>query len=454
MKKQDIYLKNVVQCGFEKFINYYTNQSFLLAVSGGVDSVVLVHLFHSLNLKFHIAHINFQLRGEESCRDEFFVKSLAQSVQVPLKIERVDTKKIAIERKISIQEAARIIRYEYFEQWREKFSLHKVVTAHHIDDNVETILFRLFRGTRLKGLLGIPRENGHIIRPLLDCSKKDIIQYALQHQLTFVEDSSNREDKYTRNWIRRQLVPLIEQQFPNFKENIHNHLPFLQDTYQLYSDSIQQLLSRKIQETPQGKSISIAFLKNSIYSRLLFLELLLRYGFANKQIEELEKLTYAENGRYLKNQEFTIVKYEKKFLIFQVKKKFFSPLLIEKNCSQVESIVGEKLFLEYTDKHPSTFSKNLNQVSIDIQHIQFPLLWRKYKIGDYFYPLGMNKKKKIARFLIDQKIPLSQKEEVTVLEDAAKKVIWLVGFRLDDRFKIKLSTKHFLKIERQIKKEK
>lgn len=448
MKEMSLFEKLSYQLSI---INYqFRNQSFLLAVSGGVDSVVLCYLFKSCNLSFHIAHINFQLRDEESLRDEAFVQSLAQSLQVPVHIQRVDTKEIAVAKKMAIQETARIIRYEYFEQWRQEFHLHKIVTAHHLDDNIETIIFRLCRGTGLKGLLGIPFENENIIRPLLSFSKQDILQYAQENQLSFVEDSSNSQDKYTRNWIRHQLVPLIGQEFPNFKNNINNHLPFWQETYQLYHDTIQSLLRRKIKYTPQGERISIAFLKTSKYSNVLFFELLLRYNFAPAQIAELQKLASSKNGSYMKNDSFTIVKYEKNFLISPFPKNVFLSLLIEKNTHEVECILREKLLLKYSDKIPSAFSLNENEIFLDIRNIQFPLIWRKYKTGDYFYPLGMKKKKKIARFLIDQKIPLTEKEKITVLEDAQKRIVWVVGLRIDDRFKIIPSTQSILTIERKI----
>jgi tRNA(Ile)-lysidine synthase len=421
----------------------------LLAVSGGVDSVVLCKLCKQANYNFAIAHCNFKLRGEESERDERFVRDLAKKYDVEIFVKEFETEKFAEENRIGIQEAARNLRYEWFKELSElqatNYKLQtKVVTAHHADDNIETLLMNFFKGTGINGLQGILPNQNKIVRPLLFARKKEIKQFAEENSLSFVEDSSNASDKYTRNYFRNQLIPSIQKVFPQAEENLLNSIERFKEIETLYQQAI--LLHKKKFIEIKGEEIHIPvlkLLKSEPLSTIVY-EIIKDYGFNSNQTDEVIKLLNSDSGKYIKSSSHRILKNRKWIIISPVDTTVAENILIEESNKKIDFAAGTLKFEKLSIINYQLSTSN-SVAMIDAAEMKFPLLLRKWKQGDYFYPLGMKKKKKLSRFFIDQKLSLTEKENIWVVE-ANKKIIWVVGKRIDDRFKITPSTKNILKI--------
>ena len=438
----------------------------LLAVSGGVDSVVLCELCKQAGYDFTIAHCNFQLRGEESNRDENFVKELGKKYEVEVFVKKFDTEKFATENKLSIQVSARELRYAWFNElladlkvrskssgskippWgsltRERTKFRGLLTAHHANDNIETLLMNFFKGTGISGLHGILPKQENIIRPLLFAKKEELSQFATENHLNFVEDSSNALDKYTRNYFRNRLIPDLQKVFPQVEDNLLNNMERFREIELLYNQSVQlekkKLLEQKGNEIhiPVLKLLKTAALNTVVY------EVIKDYGFTAHQINEVVDLLKSESGKYISSATHRIIKNRNWLIIAPNKTTEAENIFIEENDKHIIFQDGEiNLELLPTTNHkPQT--TNLT-AQLNAAEIKFPLLLRKWKPGDYFYPLGMQKKKKLSRFFIDQKLSLTQKEKTWVIE-MDKKIIWVVGLRIDDRFKITDSTKNILQI--------
>ena len=443
---------------------FQSKDQLLLAVSGGVDSVVLTDLCHKAGYEFTIAHCNFQLRGEESNADELFVRSLGEKFNVEVLVKKFDTEEYAAANKLSIQEAARALRYTWFEeivngQWsmvngekqvQEGPTHHSslithLLTAHHSDDNNETLLMNFFRGTGLHGLTGIPVAYGHVKRPLLSFTKQELLDYANEQGLQFREDSSNQSSKYTRNFFRNEIIPAIEKVYPQVKTNLTDNINRFLQIEQLYKLSTQAIIKKLCRI--KGNEIHIPVKQLLQYNnKALIYEIIHPYGFSEKQIDEVLKLAESDSGRYIDSPVFhyRIIKHRHWFIISPVQTAESANIIIEENDQQVFFEAGQlsckKLAAAKVELNTSAEIAQLNAAEIT-----FPLLLRKWKTGDYFYPLGMKKKKKIARFLIDAKLSKTQKENVWVLE-SNKRIIWVVGHRIDDRFKLTPATKDVLQL--------
>jgi len=427
----------------------------LLAVSGGVDSVVLCELCKQAGYDLVIAHCNFQLRGEESERDEQFVKSLGEKYGVEIFIKRFDTKAFADQSKTGIQEAARDLRYEWFNELLGSMKSKAgnqlpvvgspfILTAHHADDNIETLLMNFFKGTGIAGLHGILPKQGKIVRPLLFAFKKDIRKFAEDYQLQFVEDSSNESDKYTRNYFRNQLIPSLQKTFPQVEENLKENIDRFNDVELLYRQSIE-LHKKKLLEK-KGEEIHIPvlkLLKSEPLSTIVY-EIIKDYGFSSRQVDDVMALLQSETGKYVQSVTYRVFKNRNWLIISPNASQIAENILIEENHKKIEFANG-KLEIKKIENINYSILSTSSVAQLNADEIKFPLLLRKWRQGDYFYPLGMSKKKKISRFLIDQKLSLTQKENIWVIE-MNKKIIWVVGMRIDDRFKIKPSTKEVLVI--------
>jgi tRNA(Ile)-lysidine synthase len=426
------------------------NSQLLLAVSGGIDSVVMADLFYKSGFDFVIAHCNFQLRGDESLRDELFMTSLQEKYNTKVLVKKFDTKQYAADNKISIQEAARKLRYDWFEEVSgEQLAVSGnkfIATAHNADDNIETMLMFLFRGTGIHGLTGINLfdKKRKIIRPLLFATREQIKAYAAENALDWVEDSSNFIDKYTRNFFRHKIIPLAEEHFPNAKENLLNTIQRLKDVETLSTQSIElhkkQLLEFKANEI----HIPLLKLQQSKPLNTIIWEIIRDYNFSAHQVDEVKKLFNADNSGYVQSSTHRIIKNRNWLIIAPNETTEAEIILIEDDDNELNFKDGILKFEKL-----STVNYQLSTVNsiaqFDAKQIQFPLLLRKWKQGDYFYPLGMQKKKKLARFFIDQKLSALEKENTWVLE-MNKKIIWIIDHRIDDRFKITASTKEVLKI--------
>ncbi|MEO5942567.1 MAG: tRNA lysidine(34) synthetase TilS [Ferruginibacter sp.] len=430
----------------------------LLAVSGGVDSVVLCELCQQAGFNFAIAHCNFQLRGEESNGDETFVKDLAAHYNVPFFVMQFDTEKYAAENKTSIQVAARELRYEWFSELLKIFKEpssredlefplqgvrgHLLLTAHHADDNSETILMNFFKGSGINGLKGILPKQKNIVRPLLFAGKEDILTFANENNLSYREDSSNSSDKYTRNYFRHQLIPRIEKIFPQVKENLLDNAERFREINMLYNIAVETAKKKLI--TRSGNEIHLPVLKLEKTAALhsVLYEIIKDFGFTAPQVKEVIKLLHSESGKYVQSQTHRILRNRKWLIISPLSTNEADNIILEENAREI-IFPGGKLQME-RHGHPGKIETNPNIVQLDASQIKFPLLLRKWKTGDYFYPLGMQRKKKLSRFFVDSKLSLNQKQKIWVIE-SGKKIIWIVGQRIDNRFKITDKTKDCLK---------
>ena len=432
----------------EIFISFFKKRNllqgkFLAAVSGGIDSVVLCELCKQTGIQFSIAHCNFQLRGEESERDEKFVRILGGKYGVEVFVKNFDTEVYANENKISIQEAARELRYDWFVRLKKEKGFSFTLLAHHADDNIETLMLNFFRGTGLQGLTAMPEENADekfFLRPLLDVRRKEIIEFAEQHQLQWVEDSSNLSSKYTRNFFRNEILPAIKKVYPQVEENLLSNIERFKKTNALYRISVEELKKKICEQYASEVRIPVLKLMKYRHTSLIY-EIIKEYGFGEKQVEEVLKLADADSGKFIENDQYQIIKHRNWFIIAP-NANMVDTIGIEEGMEKV-CFSGGRLELKTVPKEKFHLQKKENIAQLDLKHIEFPLLLRKWRQGDYFYPLGMKKKKKLARFFIDQKLSKNQKENIWVLE-SNKKIIWIVGMRIDDRFKVTDSTKQIL----------
>ena len=429
----------------------------LLAVSGGVDSVVLCELCRQAGFPFSIAHCNFRLRGDESDRDEAFVQKLAAEYAVKFYLERFDTEKYAAAQHLSVQEAARELRYSWFAQLINTIKAEQkesclLLTAHHADDNVETLLMNFCRGTGLRGLTGIPptgRQDAlsgigaSLKRPLLPFFKSELIQYARDHQLQWVEDSSNDQAKYTRNYFRHDILPAIAKAYPQVKDNLRDNIERFTEIAKLYELAVGEIKKKLCRQRGSEVHIPVKQLM-SYHNKALIYDIISEYGFTEKQMPDIISLTAGESGRYIisPGADWRIIRH-RHWLIVSPAAAAVSENIIIETGERTVSFAGGVLELNHSNKTKTTDDNRV--ANLDAKFVTYPLLLRRWKAGDYFYPLGMRKKKKVARFLIDQKLSKADKEKIWVLE-MDQKIIWVVGYRIDDRFKIDGSTKEVLHI--------
>jgi len=435
----------------DRFKKYANNDAaispsgrFLLAVSGGVDSVVLCELFHQCGYEFEMAHANFQLRGAASDEDESLVVSLSNKYQVKLHIKKFDTTNYMAAHQMNVQVAARELRYQWFNEILEQVpTLSGIVTAHHANDNVETVLMNFFKGSGIKGLQGMrPKESGiggRIVRPLLFAKKEEILEFALQHELIWREDASNESDKYTRNYFRNQVLPSVEKVIPGTAQNIINNIARFTEINLIYEEAITGILNKLLEKKGEEQYIPVMKLKKLESRETIMFEYLKRYQFSSAQIPEAMSLLDSESGKYITSATHRLLRNRQWLILsplFSLENKTF---LIEKATTTLD-FDQNHLVIEH-DKPFNTINKDVTVAQLDNKQIEYPLIIRKWKQGDYFYPLGMSKKKKVSRYFIDIKLSMLEKENAWVIE-SGKKIIWVVGYRIDDRFKITPSTKN------------
>jgi tRNA(Ile)-lysidine synthase len=425
---------------------------------------------HSLNTKCTIAHVNFQLRGAESKRDEQFVRDFASQFNMPIQVQVVETEKYAAAYKMGIQEAAREIRYAWFGALMQEIAAAEnkreeteklnalspqpkpivLLTAHHTNDQAETILMHLFRGTGLHGLTGIPmrrRDVLNIARPLLNFTKDEIKAYASSNGLSYVEDSSNDKDDYSRNFMRNTILPQVEQIYPKVHENIVATAQRVKEAEQIVASTVSSFWEKGIKEKKGIKSVAITYWQKVVGNATYTWGLIKPYGFNPTQIQEVHKILRASNGAYIASDSHQFMKWGDQIQIIN-KGEGGAFLVIEKPDHQnfsVDSKYG-KLHFEFVENIDfEKISKQPNSTYLDADKLTWPLVFRTWALSDYFYPLGLGKKKKVNHFLSGLKLSPVQKSR-TALLCSGDKIVWVVGKRMDDRFKIKSGTPFTLKI--------
>jgi tRNA(Ile)-lysidine synthase len=415
----------------------------LIAVSGGVDSVVLCDLCRNAGFDFEIAHANFQLRGEDSELDECFVKGLADQYHVRFHVKKFETLSYAGQNKVSVQVAARELRYGWFNELLNDGPRY-LLTAHHADDNIETVLMNFFRGTGIAGLRGMLARHDRTVRPLLFASKRELLDYAKERKLSWREDISNASDKYSRNYFRNAIIPMVYKIYPEVEANLAHNIARFAEADELYHQAIE-LHKKKLLEF-KGDEVHIPILKLKKLSPLntLIFEVIKDYGFTSHQVNEVLHLTEAGQGSYVQSPSHRIIKNRNWLIIAPNNNKNAVHVVIRDGDHEV-NFPGGTVKIENGTTDNISFSNDVRVAELDLKGIKFPLLLRKWKAGDYFYPLGMRKKKKISRFLIDNKLSKTDKEKLYVIE-SDKRICWVVGMRIDERFKITASTKSVLKL--------
>ena len=439
--------------GFVNYIKkehlFQRNDKLLVAVSGGVDSTVLCDLCYEAAYDFAIVHCNFQLRGEESTRDEDFVASLALKYKVPIFIKKFETEAYAEERKVSIQVAARELRYGWFRvllnKEKEQF-IHNIflLTAHHTNDNTETLLMNIFKGTGVRGMKGISPKQDKIVRPLLFASKENIINYASEKELAFVEDSSNTSDKYTRNYFRNQLIPGLGKIYPSVEQNLQKNIDRFKEVEILYDQALEIHKKKLIKKVQSEIHIPVRMLLKTEPLQTVLYEILKPYDFSSMQIGEVTHLLKSETGKFVMSSSHRVLRNRDWLIVAPLDTTIAENIVIDENVT--ETAFGPFIIKIKTHINKADFiTSNELTACIDKSKLVFPLLLRKWKTGDYFYPLGMQKKKKLSKFYSDNKLSMVDKEKVWVLE-SDKRIVWIVGMRLDDRFKINAATESVLKL--------
>lgn len=419
---------------------FHPKDRLLLAVSGGLDSAVLCELCKQAGFSFAIAHCNFQLRDAESEGDELFVKELAGRYGVEFLLKRFETLVYASDKNVSIQVAARELRYTWFQSLLgvPGHGFAYVLTGHHADDNVETVLMNFFKGTGINGLKGILAKHDKIVRPLLFVRRDQLHSFAEDHKLQWREDSSNASDKYSRNYFRHQVIPQISKIFPQAEENLLANVERFREINIIYSNALRQIIDKLITRRDHQVHLPVGkLLKTQALSTVLF-ELLKEYNFTSHQVPEVQKLLHSDSGKYVQSKTHRVLRNRAWLIISANEDASASPPIIIEEKDSLVKYPGGGLTITAVNG-PVQVVANSQVAQLDARNITYPLILRKWKLGDYFYPLGMPKKKKLSRFFIDQKLSLLQKENTWVLE-SNKKILWVLGLRIDDRFKLIPST--------------
>ncbi|WP_333809180.1 tRNA lysidine(34) synthetase TilS [Flavobacterium sp.] len=415
------------------------DKKLLLAVSGGIDSMVLLDLFYKLRFDICVVHCNFQLRGKESNGDEMLVKEICQDRYIPYFIESFDTLEFAKENKLSIQLAARKLRYDWFQEIIS-LGFDYVLTAHHLDDNVETFLINFIRGTGLEGLTGIPAQNGNIIRPLLPFSREEIENYANENRIQWREDSSNASDKYFRNKLRHDIVPLLKELNTGFLDSFQNTLYHLHQAESLVDDASNLVYEKVVAVKENHLEIHLKpLLEFQNYKAYLY-QWLKNYGFS--AWNDIYDLVEAQSGKQVFSESHILLKDREKLILSERKSKDKEEVFL---IESTESKVNFPLKLIFS-RFSGGIDANSSCIFVDEDKVKFPLTIRKWQEGDYFYPSGMNGKKKLSKYFKDEKYSLLDKENQWLLcsED---QIVWVIGKRADNRFMATETTQQIIKID-------
>ena len=418
----------------------------LIAISGGLDSVVLTHLCHVLKLDIALAHCNFNLRGAESDGDEDFVLELADNLDLDVYIERFSTEEFAKDNKLSTQMAARDLRYNWFSELADSLHFDYILTAHHADDNLETFLINLSRGTGLSGLTGIPEINENIVRPLLPFSREELETYAKDHNLKWREDSSNASDTYLRNKLRHHVIPVLKETNANLIQNFQTTVEHLKDTTDIVEESLRAVAKRAIVDLDEHKMVlDILPFKKANNPKAYLYEMFKDYGFT--AWDDILDLLEAQSGKQVFSEQYRLVKDRTHLILTHrndgvVKSSSDASFIIEKAAINIQTPAGTLSF----EAAAAVVGHQSHVIFVDQSKLKFPLTLRQWEEGDVFHPLGMKGKKKLSKYFKDEKLSLIAKENVWLLI-SEEKIVWVLNRRADERFKVTDKTSTIVKIE-------
>ncbi len=434
---------------FQNHINqnlpFLTESKLLLAISGGVDSVVLTHLCHKSKLDFALVHCNFNLRGKESDKDECFVLQLAEDLNLEVFIESFDTEIYGKQNKLSTQMAARELRYNWFKELAEQLDFDYILTAHHADDNLETFLINLSHCTGLDGLTGIPKINENIVRPFLSFTRNDIVKYAKSENLKWLEDASNSSTKYLRNKLRLEVIPKLKEINPKLLQSFNKTIEHLKDSKAIIDDridSISDTIITKVNEN--GIHFDISQIEALNTPKAYLYELLKDYGFT--EWNDVNNLLKAQSGKQVLSATHRLIKDRDCLLLSEINNVILNENEESFSINETDKQTQTPFGILFFDEADAFFGKRANVIFVDKNKLQFPLTVRKYQEGDYFYPFGMQGKKKLSKYFKDEKLSLLDKENVWVL-CSGDEIVWVINKRADDRFKVTEDTQQILKIE-------
>ena len=423
----------------EQNFPHLKKKKLLLAISGGLDSMVFMHLFQQLNYSIGIAHCNFQLRGNESDEDEKLVKLQAEKFQIPIFSIQFETEKYANERKLSIQLAARKLRYDWFYQLLENENYDYLLTAHHLDDQLETFLINLSRGTGIEGLTGIPAQNDKIIRPLLPFSREEILAFADKNAISWREDSSNASTKYLRNKIRHEIIPILKTLNSNFLQTFENTLEHLNQANALVNDAIKLQFDFVVEKSNNQYIFDISkVLELPNYKAYLY-QWLKDFGFT--AWNDIYDLVHANSGKQIFSETHVLLKDRNRLMLFEKRDLEQSESYF---VNDFNSKVNIPLKLSFC-KPTSLSNVNANCIFVDENLLKLPLVIRKWQEGDVFYPTGMSGKKKLSKFYKDEKYSILDKQKQWLL-CSNDEIVWVIGKRADQRFTVNENTKNYIKI--------
>ena len=436
---------------FRKFTRenglYSPGQRALLTVSGGIDSVAMVCLAAEAEWDFAIAHCNFQLRAEESEGDEAFVRQLAAKLEVPVFVKQFQVDREVAAKGISVQMAARELRYAWFSELADEHGFDAIATAHNLNDSVETFLLNLTRGTGIRGLTGIPPRNGKVIRPLLFAARADIEAYCVKQGLAWREDSSNRKTKYLRNKIRLDVIPSLEKVNPGFLETMRENMNRLKEISVVMRLAVEQAREELFERRAGDISIPAARLQELTPLQTWMYELFSPFGFSRSQCEGITGILESPPGKRSISPTHQLYKDRDRLILVESRKHSFDRYYLdspEKRSHLPFSMDVEVLERELLERIPG----DADTACLDHDLIQFPLTIRHWLQGDYFYPLGMEQPKKLSDFFVDEKVAVPEKERAWILA-SGKQIVWIMGYRIDHRFRITDRTERVLLLRLQ-----
>lgn len=421
----------------------------LLTVSGGRDSVLLCYLFNAAKLNFGIAHCNFGLRAQESEGDELFTKDLADSFKVPFHSVRFDTSDYAQSRSISTQMAARELRYSWFEEIRQACGYDYIALAHHASDTTETVLLNLTRGTGIAGMHGILPKRDFLIRPLLFLNRDEISAIIETEGITYREDSSNLSSKYARNKIRLEVIPHLKDLNPALDETFKANAKRFLQVEDFLDTEVRKLRERLFIRISATKfEIRLEDLKSLSPRQLILYELFKPFGFSEAVLTDFAFSWEGQPGKLFKSQTYILLLDRNRVLLEKKSEQHHSPEILF-NLQEKDVIFGSiRLMFDIHEMENAVISPHKDMAFFDLSLLQFPLKLRQWNTGDYFFPFGMKGKKKVSDLFRELKIPLTEKKNIPILENANGDILWVVGYRSDNRYKVSSQTKKVITFEK------